>query len=84
MAHALSGQDEEFFMTSVFLLQHSYEINDFEETKVIGIYLSRKKAEQVIGKYKKLQGFKDYPDSFYIDEYEMDKDNWEEGFVRVI
>lgn len=68
-------------MASVFLLQHSYEIDEAEETKIIGIYSSRNKAEQVVEKYKNIQGFNDYPDCFFVDQYTIDKDNWE-GFIR--
>lgn len=70
-------------MKSVFLLQHSYEQGECEETKIIGIYSTRKKAEETIEKFKGVTGFKDYPDSFYIDEYELDEDNWVEGFVTM-
>ena len=52
-----------------------------EETKIIGVYSSREKAVQIIEKYKKLPGFKEYPNAFCIDEYEMDKDYWNEGFI---
>ena len=73
-------------MKKVYLLQHSYEktCNDvtYDETKIIGIYLSREKAESVINKYIPIQGFDKYPVScFYIDEYNIDEDNWAEGFV---
>ena len=30
--------------------------------------------------YKKLPGFKDFLDGFCINEYEIDKDYWIEGF----
>jgi len=71
-------------MKSVFFLQHSYEINDeCEETKIIGVYSSREIAEKVVDEYKNLIGFKDYLDCFYIDEYKIDKDHWEEGFITV-
>jgi len=70
-------------MKSVFLLQHSYELDECEETKLIGIYSSREQAETAIQKYKNVLGFKDYPDCFYLDEYELDKDHWEEGFITV-
>lgn len=69
-------------MTSVFLLTHSYEIDDEETVKIIGIYSSKEKAENTIEKYKNLPGFKDYPDSFCISEYEIDEDNWVEGFMK--
>ncbi|WP_446430527.1 DUF7336 domain-containing protein [Paenibacillus chitinolyticus] len=35
-------------MITVFLLQHSYEWNENENTKIIGIYSSKEKAEAVI------------------------------------
>lgn len=70
-------------MTKVFLLQHSYEIDGFDETKTIGIYSTRAKAESIIAKYINLVGFKDYPeDCFYIGEYEIDKNHWEDGFIK--
>ncbi|WP_405079899.1 hypothetical protein ACI48J_19825 [Paenibacillus chitinolyticus] len=65
-------------MKSVFLLQHSYEINQNESTKIIS---TRDKAEEVVHKYKELPGFKEYPEDFYIDEYQVDKNEWEEGFL---
>ncbi|SEG51830.1 hypothetical protein [Paenibacillus sp. UNC499MF] len=68
-------------MKTVFLLQHSYEVNEIEYTKVIGIYSTRDKAQDVINTYKELPGFKEYPEDFYIDEYHMDKNEWEEGFL---
>lgn len=72
-------------MSSVFLLQHSYQMEelDCEETKVIGIYSTREHAEQAQERLKRAEGFRDYPDCFYIDKYVLDKDHWVEGFVRV-
>jgi homoserine kinase type II len=70
-------------MKSVFILQHVRQDGpDDEDEKIIGIYSTKENAEKTIEKYKKkdLPGFKDYPDSFYIDEYELDKDHWTEGF----
>lgn len=69
-------------MGYVYLLQHSYEIDECEETKIIGIYTSREKALETIEKYKTIPGFKNYSDCFYIDKYELDKNHWEEGFVK--
>lgn len=67
----------------VYILQHSYEIGQFEETKIIGIYSSEENALAVKEKYKLLPGFNDYPDNcFFIDKYEVDKSNWEEGFIK--
>jgi hypothetical protein len=68
-------------MKSVFLLLHVRQDGpDDEDIKAIGIYTTKEKAEKTIEKFKKLPGFKDYPDSFYIPEFELDKDHWTEGF----
>jgi len=70
-------------MKIVYILQHSYEVGDFDETKMIGVYSSKEKAKKTIESYKMLPGFKDYPLScFYIGKYEIDKDHWTEGFIK--
>lgn len=70
-------------MKIVFILQHSYELSETgaKETKLIGVYSSKTKAEAAIGRLSKQPGFKDFPDCFHIDEYEIDQDNWCEGFA---
>jgi hypothetical protein len=70
-------------MKSVFLLEHSYEMSDTgeQETKTIGIYSSRYLAEQAIERLITQPGFCDFPDYFNIDEYIVDQDGWEEGFI---
>lgn len=72
-------------MASVFLLQHSYEVDGCgcDETKLIGIYSTREKAEATVSKYKTLKGFCDYPDDcFYIYEVELDENDWQDGFIK--
>ena len=74
---------EDINMAKIYLLQHSYEREEYDETKIVGIYSTRKKAQTTINRYKKITGFKDYPEScFYIDEYEVDLDYWKEGFIK--
>ncbi len=70
-------------MKSVFILQHSYESSDTgeEETKFIGVYSSKEKAEEAFARLSKQPGFRDLPNYFNTDEYEIDQDNWCEGFV---
>ena len=71
----------------VYLLQHSYKYEIYqdikaEETKIIGIYSSREKAEEVKEKFKMKKGFCRFSDDcFYIDAYEVNQDNWTDGFV---
>jgi hypothetical protein len=70
-------------MKSVFVLQHSYELSETgeDETKFIGVYSTMEKAQEAVLRLSKQPGFKDFSDYFYINEYEIDQDNWCEGFV---
>lgn len=74
-------------MKVVYILEHSYEVGEdreFDEVKMIGVYSSKEKAEKTIARYRMLSGFKDYPVScFYISKYEIDKDHWTEGFIKI-
>lgn len=69
-------------MNKVFLVQHAYEIEGMDEIKTIGIYSTEENAKKVVEEYKKLPGFKDYPEGFYIGSYELDKSFWEDGFIH--
>ncbi len=70
-------------MNSVFVLQHSYEQDEYDETKFIGVYSTKIEAENAINRLSKQNGFKYRTDGFVIDEYELDKDHWTEGFVTI-
>ena len=68
-------------MKIIYLLWHTRYIDEGEDSKLIGLYSSRKLAEEKILKYKEIEGFKDYPDGFSIASYSLDHDNWTEGFI---
>ena len=51
--------------------------------KVIGIYSSEELAKAAIERTQSLPGFEDHPDGFKIDRYDIDKDHWPRGFVRL-
>ncbi len=71
---------------TVYVLQHSYECGDeliCEETKFLGVFSTEQEAKKAMEYYKTLEGFRDYPDDFYIDKYEVDKKYWSEGFITV-
>ncbi len=68
-------------MKSAFVLEHSYEINGNDETKLIGIYSTNELAEEAILRLKIQPGFRDRPEDFHISEYELNKDNWVEGYA---
>ena len=66
---------------TVYVLQHSYELDGCEETKVIGIYRSAASAEGAQQRLRSQPGFRDHADNFVVDAYELDVDNWKEGFI---
>jgi hypothetical protein len=53
-----------------------------DDEKLLGVYSSRKIAAQKRDrKYSHLPGFSDPDGEFVIDEYVIDQDDWEEGYV---
>jgi len=69
-------------MKDVFILWHTHELNDGEEdSKLLGVYSSESVAKDKINEYKKLPGFREYSDGFQVVKYEIDVDQWQEGFV---
>jgi len=66
---------------SVFVVQHSYELDGCGETKFIGVYTTRQAAEDAIRRLKLTPGFRDHPADFSVDGYPLDLDHWTEGFV---
>jgi len=69
---------------SVFVLQHvAREDEDDEDVKLIGVYSSQSSAEAAVSRIMLQSGFADFPEGFYVDEYEIDEDHWAEGFASV-
>ena len=65
----------------VFLVQHVHEFGDgTEDVKIIGIYSTHEAAEAAVARTSRLEGFCDALDGFSIDRYELDSDNWREGY----
>jgi hypothetical protein len=70
---------------SVYLLQHSYEtLSGDDEVKTIGIYSTNTNAIEAIERLNKQPGFRDLPECFIVDKYDLDKDHWTEGFVVIV
>ena len=64
-----------------YVLQHVHSFeNDVEDVKFIGVYSSRENALAAITRLSRLPGFSDAPNGFSVDEYQLDKDNWVEGY----
>jgi hypothetical protein len=68
-------------MDSLFVLLHS--LPETGKVKVVGIYSSRALAEAAEERAQALPGFVDEPDGFTIEQYEVDRDHWPRGFVRL-
>lgn len=68
-------------MTRVYVLQHVHLMVDgTEDVKFIGVYSSRENAQAAIIRIGQTAGFSEAPDGFHIDEYQVDKDQWVEGY----
>ena len=71
-------------MKEVYLLLHLREYSDGTgaDSKLLGAYSSLEEIEKVMPHYLEQEGFRDYPDGFRIDKYELDEySDWNEGFV---
>ena len=79
-------------MHRAYLLQHLHVLpNGEDDVKVIGVYSSKEAARAAVDRLKYQPGFCDFPrivnvdtdeqiDGFYIDEYVVDQDHWQEGY----
>jgi homoserine kinase type II len=55
-----------------------------EDTELlIGVYSSEQEAKFAIQRLKDQPGFVDFMEGFQICPYELDRDHWTEGFVRI-
>lgn len=79
-------------MSSVFVLQHSHSpVPGDDDIKLIGVYRTRAAAEAAVERLRNLPGFRNHPrivdtesggdEGFHLDEYQLDKDHWVEGFI---
>jgi len=65
----------------VYLVQHvAKHSSDEEDVKIIGIYGSIEEAELVINQLMNTSGFSKFKKGFCIDEYELGRTFWLEGF----
>jgi hypothetical protein len=71
---------------TVYLLEHLHEFEDgHEETKIIGIFSTREKAQAALDRVRDQPGFRERPEGFDISENEVDPDilGWTEGYVTI-
>ena len=68
-------------MTKVYVLQHVHSVDDgAEDVKFIGVYSSRENAQAAVARLSQAPGFSEALAGFHIDEYQLDKDQWVEGY----
>ncbi len=66
---------------TVYMLQHVHCLEDGEEdVKLIGVYSSLENAQAAVRRLSLAPGFSEALTGFHIDEYQIDKDQWVEGF----
>ena len=68
-------------LSKIYVLQHVHTFEDgAEDVKFIGVYSSRENAQAAITRLSQGPGFSGAPAGFHIDEYQVDKDHWAEGY----
>jgi hypothetical protein len=70
-------------MDFVYLLWYVREIKGNDEEFFLGVYTSEEEAKAAITRLKDKKGFVDDINGFQIHRYELNRDNWTEGFVFV-
>jgi len=82
-------------MKSVFVVQHLHTLPHGEDdVKMIGVYATREDAIRATRRLASQPGFCDSPEivdpnstndmqGFHVDEYEIGKDHWQEGYVNI-
>lgn len=64
----------------VFVLHHTYGPASSETYKLLGVFSSESSALEAERVARSLPGFRDYPDGFTVDVYDVDERCWSEGF----
>ncbi len=68
-------------MNSVFIVLHTRSgVDGAEDVKLIGAYSTKEAAEASVKDLKSKPGFSSFPDGFSVDEYQIDRTHWSEGF----
>jgi len=67
-------------MDVVYILWHSYDDDNREDSKLIGVYSTEHLAESAKQEILEKPGFNKYPEGFIIDKYQINQGHWLEGF----
>jgi hypothetical protein len=66
-------------VTSVHLLWHVHD----DDAKLIGVYATHTDAVAAKERLMQTPGFVDMPEGFQVEEYELNRDHWTEGYVTL-
>ncbi|MEM7362124.1 MAG: hypothetical protein AAF335_03885 [Bacteroidota bacterium] len=55
-----------------------------DDIKKINNYATLEEAKKVVEVYKTYKGFRDSPDTFFIQRYRIDEPHWNSGYATVI
>ena len=67
-------------MDTVYLLWHIHPVD--EDEKLIGVYRTREDADSAILELREKPGFRDTVEGFSVDEYQMNRTHWRDGFIE--
>jgi len=68
------------FDGKVYYLAHEWYDGEYDYVTDIGYYSTQEKAEAALRLYMEDEELREHPDGFSIDEYDLDKMHWTEGF----
>jgi homoserine kinase type II len=68
---------------TVYLLWHVHQLDHGDDEKFIGVFSSPATANAAIALLRTQPGFRDAPEGFEMERYELHEDHWTEGFVTV-
>ena len=64
----------------MYVVHHSYGDNESETYKLIGVFRNEKLALGAIEVLRQRPGFRDYPECFSVDTYQLNEVCWGERF----
>jgi hypothetical protein len=61
----------------------TWDEKEGDDLKILGVFSRRAGGLAAIGKARELPGFTEEPNCFRLEEHELDKEKWSEGFARL-
>jgi hypothetical protein len=74
------------YLRFVYLLWHGDDLGEgTPEAKLLGVYSSEDAVRDRIARTLRagVPGFADHPNDFHVAKYEVDRDQWDDGYVEI-